>query len=523
MATRAGEDGVLKEWVVIHKIKALHDEGRGLSVRAISRELGISRNTVRKYLRADTEAIAAERADGRRGRLLDEHRAYMEYLLRRYPQLSAVKVARKLRDKVGDLAVSDRSLRRYLQELRASVQVAQPRYYEPVLDVVPGVQCQVDPGELRGVAIGGVERTVYFVVFVLSFSRLMHVAVAFRPIDTALFIRMHDEALRAFGGTPEECVYDQTKMVVIAEQFRELTVNERFHEYATGAGFRIHACRGYDPESKGKVEAGVKYVKRDCLYGERFADEADVRAHVQEWLDQVANVRRHGTTGREPRGHFEAEEQAHLRAYLTPSCLTQAAAARQTRKVDKTGLIAWHSNKYSVPMRYQRGRVGVQADETQLHILDLESGEIVATHTLATGKGQTVRNTDHYRDRRQQIETLEAAIGERVGEQTGARLCARLRASNPRIYRDQVAAVHALLESGPPPAPGLVEDLAGREGMTATRFKAQLQAAHRAQERGRDLAADADEPAVDAQALALSAYAHLGQSAGQEELTHEPA
>ncbi|WP_198246016.1 hypothetical protein [methane-oxidizing endosymbiont of Gigantopelta aegis] len=45
------------------------------------------------------------------------------------------------------------------------------RYYQPVLDMVPGEQCQVDPGELRGVLINGVETTVYFVVFVLSFSR----------------------------------------------------------------------------------------------------------------------------------------------------------------------------------------------------------------------------------------------------------------------------------------------------------------------------------------------------------------
>lgn len=43
---------------MIHKIKGLHDDGCGLSIRAISQELGISRNTVRKYLRADEVAIA---------------------------------------------------------------------------------------------------------------------------------------------------------------------------------------------------------------------------------------------------------------------------------------------------------------------------------------------------------------------------------------------------------------------------------------------------------------------------------
>jgi len=506
---------------VIHKINALYDEGRGLSVRAISRELGVSRNTVRKYLRSSPGEVAFDRADARRSRRLDAHRSYMEYLLRRYPKLSAVKVARKLREKVGELEVSDRSLRRYLRQLRESLPVAQPRYYEPVLDVVAGVQCQVDPGELRGVEIGGEPRTVYFVVFVLSYSRLMHVTVSLRPIDTEAFIGMHDEALRAFGGVPEECVYDQTKMVVIAERFRELTVNERFHAYATAAGFRIHACRGYDPESKGKVEAGVKYVKGDALYGERFADEADLRAHLQQWLAEVANVRCHGTTGRQPREHFAAEEHAHLRAYCTPAALGPVAPAMATRKVDKTGLIAWSANKYSVPMRYQRGEVGVEECEGELHIADRESGEIVATHGLASGKGQTVRNTAHYRDRAQQIARIEAAIGERIGAAIAARLCARLRASDPRIYRDQIAAVRKMLEDGPLPEPEVLERLAGREGLTATRLKRYLEASRCAEQRGRDPDPGAAEPASEGASLA--AYAELGQPAGHQGVTHEPA
>ncbi|MFW6191610.1 MAG: IS21 family transposase [Thiohalospira sp.] len=506
---------------MIHQIKALYDEGRGLSIRAIGRELGISRNTVRKYLAQSAEAIVAERAQPRRGQRLDEHRPFIEYLLRRYPKLSAVKVARKLREKVGELDVSERTLRRYLQQVRTSIPVAQPRYYEPVLDLVPGVQCQVDPGELRGVEIGGESRTVYFVVFVLSYSRLMHVAVSFRPIDTERFIGMHDEALRAFGGVPEECVYDQTRMVVIAEQFRELTVNQRFHEYATAAGFHVHACRGYDPESKGKVEAGVKYVKRDGLYGERFADEAAVRAHLQQWLTEVANVRCHGTTGRQPQALFEAEEQAHLRPYLTPSFLGQPAPALATRKVDKTGLIAWSANKYSVPMAYQRGEVGVQEVEGQLQIVDRETGEIVATHALATGKGRTVRNTHHYRDRAQHIAELEAAIADRIGADLGARLCARLRASDPRIYRDQIAAVRRMLEAAPLPETEVLERLAEREGLTATRFKHYLEASQCAEQRGREAveAPTEGEPAP----VSLAAYADLGQPAGHREVTHEPS
>ncbi len=253
---------------MIHKIKALHDNGQGLSVRAISKQLSISRNTVRKYLRLSEEVIQAQQSDPCRTKKLDEYRSYLVYLLGEFSELSAVKVARKLRNKYGSIPASDRSLRRYIQQLRQEVAIAQVRYFEPIIDDVPGVQCQVDPGELRGVRVGDQEVTLHFVVFVLSYSRQMYVGLSFRPLDTQTFIQLHDEAFRYFGGVTEECVYDQTKLVVIKEQYREIEFNQRFYQYATTAGFRIHACEGYDPQSKGKVESGVKYVKRDCFYGE---------------------------------------------------------------------------------------------------------------------------------------------------------------------------------------------------------------------------------------------------------------
>src|SRR5699024_3557234 len=113
--------------------------------------------------------------------------------------------------KACETGVSDRSLRRHVKQLKYTVACAQTRYYIPVLDTVPGVQCQMDPGELRDVLIDGQPRTVHFVVFVLPFSRLMYVGVRFKPLDTHDFITLHDEAFRYFGRVPEGCVYDQTK------------------------------------------------------------------------------------------------------------------------------------------------------------------------------------------------------------------------------------------------------------------------------------------------------------------------
>ena len=102
---------------MIHKIKALHDNGQGLSIRAISQQLGVSRNTVRKYLRMDERAIGHQLDDPARIKRLDDYRDYLVYLLEEFPKPSAVKIARKLRAKVGDLPVSDRSIRRYVHTL----------------------------------------------------------------------------------------------------------------------------------------------------------------------------------------------------------------------------------------------------------------------------------------------------------------------------------------------------------------------------------------------------------------------
>ncbi len=239
-------------------------------------------------------------------------------MLQTYPGLSAVKIRDRLLRKHPELSVSSRTVRRFVRRVKETISLKQKRYYEPVLDKEPGLQCQVDDGEFRGLMIGGEETRVYFVVFVLFYSRLMYVAVSREPVDTEKFIQMHDAAFCYFGGCPEECVYDQTKLVVLEERFRELRVNERFHVYATAAGFRVRACEGYDPESKGKVEAGVKYVKRNALYGESFRDWQEFEPYLLEWLEEKANKRVHSTTGKVVREHYEECERSLCGPTLRP-------------------------------------------------------------------------------------------------------------------------------------------------------------------------------------------------------------
>jgi len=509
----------MKEWIVIHKIKSLYDNGNGLTERQIAKELGLSRNTVSKYLHMPETEMAQQLDDMTRAKKLDAYRAYIIQLLQTFPNLSAVKVMRKLKAKIDSLTVSERSMRRYIEALKDEISFKQPRYYEPVIDMIPGAQCQVDGGELRGVMIGGKETTVYFMVFVLSYSRLMHVTVSAQPIDTQALIYQHDAAFRYFGGMPQECVYDQTKLVVIHEIFRELELNQRFHQYATTVGFHIRVCEGYDPESKVKVESGVKYVKQNGLYGETFTDWKGLETYVADWLDTVANKRVHGTTGQQPWTHYDLEEKVKMQSYLAPSCLENRSEAQKTRQVDKTSLISWQSNKYSVPMAYQSAKVGASAQAGQLLIKDLANGKQIAEHLISLEKGQIIKNTHHYRDRQQQVETLEATLSEQLGDNDSQRLCVLLKASSPKIYKDQllgakqVIATHTV-QYGEINA-DLLERILTSPRLTASQLRDRLEAYQLSP--GRLSAATADQPVPDS-SCALAGYAALnGQSAGQGE------
>lgn len=107
----------------------------------------------------------------------------------------------------------------------------------------------------------------------------------------------------------------------------------------------------------------MKYVKQNALYGENFTDWKHLESYMSEWLAHIANQRLHGTTGQQPGKHYELMEKTKMQAYLTPSGITKTLDDLDTREVDKTGLISWQSNKYSVPLAYQSSTVAVASQE----------------------------------------------------------------------------------------------------------------------------------------------------------------
>jgi transposase len=96
----------------------LYDNGNGYSIRNISKELGISRKTVSKYLNRSEVEINNLLESSSRNKILDHYRIYIIYLLQKYPKLSAAKIKNKLKTKGIEDVISERTFRRYIREIK---------------------------------------------------------------------------------------------------------------------------------------------------------------------------------------------------------------------------------------------------------------------------------------------------------------------------------------------------------------------------------------------------------------------
>ncbi|MEX1336759.1 IS21 family transposase [Hydrogenibacillus schlegelii] len=189
-------------------------------------------------------------------------------------------------------------------------------WHGPVRDAARH-EAQVDWGSCAYTLPDGTVRRKRVFAMVLSWSRALYVEFVDRA-DTATFIRCHLNAFRYFGGVPETCLYDRTKLVVLGlDEKGEPKWNERFLDFALQLGFGIRLCQGYRPQTKGRVESGIKDVKGNFWPAVRFTDLNDLNRQALAWCDTVANVHIHGTTHERPVDRLAIERGA-LRPLPSP-------------------------------------------------------------------------------------------------------------------------------------------------------------------------------------------------------------
>jgi transposase len=356
---------------------------QGLSIKAIGAMTGFDRKTIRKYLKQPDASPAYGPREVRPSKL-DAFKPYIEQRLSAGVWNAAV-LLRELRERgyAGGYTI----LKSYLQPQRQAAKVAAVRRFE----TPPGRQAQVDWGHLGEIEADGQRRQLWAFVFTLGHSRAMFTAAA-TDQKLGTLLRMHEEAFRQLGGVPEEILYDRMKTVVLGIDERGETVwNPVFEDFARYWGFTPRACQPYRAQTKGKVESGVKYVRRNFLCGREASGLEDLNNQLRAWTWEVANNRVHGTTHEVVRERWEQEKVTLQPLEGRPP---YPYANDEGRKVSRDAFVAWEGSRYSVPFEHAGAEVRVRASD---HSVQVWRGEqAIATHERAGRRHATVCDPRHH-------------------------------------------------------------------------------------------------------------------------------
>jgi transposase len=341
---------------------------RGWGAKTIARELGIAKNTVRRYRRHSV--VAGQQVRSPR-RLTDDIVREAQALYTGVAEQNAVVVHRLFRDQ--GRAIGLRTVQRAVAPVRQAQRVADLATVR--VETAPGAQMQVDFGEKR-VTIGGTVVTVFLLVAVLSYSR--------RTFVKAFLHERQDDwregiaaAFLHFGGVVLTLLGDNARALVRGRDRATGTVT--FHPgylaFCRDWDTQPRACAPYRARTKGKVESGVKFVKRNALAGRTFPSFAALEQHLAQWMDE-ADQRVHGTTHERPCDRFVRDEQAALRPL--PARPLPRREQRLRRRVASDAFVDVDTVRYSVPYPLVRDQVEVAIDEQTVRIF--HGTDLVATH-----------------------------------------------------------------------------------------------------------------------------------------------
>lgn len=374
----------------------------GQKDRAIAREMGVARKTVAKYRdlaarhellegplpeAGDLDRVLAEMLPGSRpGRQpfkAEPWQAVIQHLRSRQVEIKAL--YERLREDHGyDGSYS--AVRRYVRWLEQTQPTAFVR-----LETAPGQEAQVDfgsAGRMIDRQTGEVKKAWVFVM-TLSFSRHQYCEVVFDQ-KIATWLRCHRHAFEHFGGVPSKIVIDNLKAAIVKAALHDPVVQRSYRQMAEHYGFLISPCRPRTPEHKGKVESGVRYVKRNFLAGRPPMPIDQCNEKLLHWVEQTAGQRCHGTTKQQPLPLFEKVEKPRL---LSLPTAPYDLGIWKRVKLHPDCHVTIDGAYYSAPHRLIGRQLWVRTNGRDVHLFcDYER---IATHRwIRPGGRRTI--DDHY-------------------------------------------------------------------------------------------------------------------------------
>lgn len=372
----------LDQWETI-RIRCVRDRE---PVKRVARELGISKNTVRKYVRS---LIAPRSLKASRSHRLDAYSSQIDEWLRTSPTITAARVATLLRERIEpEMQICERAVRTYVARRRAML-VPKEAFIRATYS--PGQQAQFD-FTLVSASINGSVVILQLFVMRLSYSGRMFARASYRCDQPALFAGIL-EAIVTFGGVPREGLFDNASTAVIRVlRGRSRDENLAFRAFCGALAFPVQFAAPAKGNEKGGVEGANRYVQANFFTPiPEFASLTAMNEALATFCEHDQS-RRHSAHRETIKARFDREEP-ELRTLPKP--LPHPCIVR-TAHVNKFSEIVLDTNRYSVPTRYAHRSAIVEVYDSRLRIIVDDA--IVAEHSRSAGKDELFLDPQHFID-----------------------------------------------------------------------------------------------------------------------------
>jgi transposase len=363
------------------------------SISQISRELKLSRNTVKRVLREENSIDKKYKRDSQPFPRLGHFKSQLEDWLTEESKLSksercsSRKLHQRLKSK-GYLGSYD-SIQRFVKQWHLESGKVGNAYIP--LSFAPGEAYQFDWSE-ETVELGGIVQKVKVAHFRLCHSRLFYMAAYPRETQEMLF-DAHDKAFTFFNGIPLRGIYDNMKTAVdMVFVGKERKFNRRFLEMQNHYLVEPTACSPAAGWEKGQVENQVGNM-REWVFVPRlsFASLSQLNAHLEASCLEQAKIRKHPDYKTVSIHQvFEEQESSLLRPLMPPF----EGYNEHSYKVSSTCLVGFDRNRYSVDCRYANHVVSLRAYASRIVIV--AEGKTIATHERHFGRDKTLFDPWHY-------------------------------------------------------------------------------------------------------------------------------
>lgn len=365
---------------------------QGMAIKAISRDLRISRETVRKVIRSEETEFRYRRKEQPLPRIGPWQEMLCELLEeneKRLPRerLTLIRLFEDLRG-LGYEGGYD-AVRRYGRSWQRAHEVRQQAAYVP-LSFAPGEAYQFDWSR-EVVVLNGFTTTVKVAHLRLCHSRMMFVRAYPRETQEMVF-DAHDRAFAFFKGACRRGIYDNMKTAVETIFIgKARAYNRRFLQLCAHYLVDPQACTPAAGWEKGQVENQVGYARKR-LFSPRLKFRS--YAEMNDWLlDRCIHLAR---AGRHPEQRDRTVWEMFLteRASLVPYVSAFDGFHARTASVSKTCLVRFDGNAYSVSSRAVGRPVEIHAYADRVDIR--QDGQLVATHARHFGRDKAVYDAWHY-------------------------------------------------------------------------------------------------------------------------------